>query len=86
VCAQPIEFDEELFIEFDPALWVRIDLDHPTLHTVGIELLVPRRVKRVGEIKALAVAADLDHLRAAVEGLGWLLRVSCSAHDATEVN
>src|SRR4029077_5674639 len=86
VRAQPVELDKELFIEFDPTVWVRIDLLHPTLETIGIELLVPRRVERVGEVDALAVAADLDHLRTSVESLFGLLRVSRSAHDATEVD
>ena len=36
---------------------------------VRVELLVPRAVQRVGEVDALAVPADLDHLRAAAERL-----------------
>src|SRR5580704_6977000 len=86
VCAQPIELDEKLFIQAHPTLRVRVDLDHPTLYAIWIELLVPRRVQRVGEINALSVAADLDHLRRALQlltGLAWVRR---AAHDATHMD
>src|SRR5438874_2843531 len=83
---QPLELDKELFIEFHPALWVVIDFHHPTLYPIGIELLVPRGVERVGKIGALAVAADLDHLRATIKSLRGLLRVSRLSHDATKVD
>src|SRR6266567_3097304 len=83
--AQTVKLDQEFFIEFDPAIRVCIDLHHPALYTVGVELLVPRGVERVREVDALAVAADFDHLRTAVQSLPGLLRVSRSAYDATEV-
>src|ERR1700757_1810735 len=86
MCAQPLKLDEELFIEFHPARWMGIDLYHPTLYTVGIELLVPRGVERVGEISALTVAAELNHLRTAVESLLGLLWVRAWAHDAANVD
>src|SRR6202022_2557141 len=62
VCAQPVELDKELFIELDPALWVCIDLHHPTLYAIRIELIVPWRVVRVGKVDALAVGAGFDPL------------------------
>src|SRR5207245_11415274 len=86
VCAQPVKLEKEVLIELDPALSVCIDLHHPTLYTIRIELLIPRRVERVRKVDALAIAADLDHLRTTVERLLGLLRVSRSAHDATEVD
>ena len=46
-----------------------VDLGHPAADAVRVELVVPRRVERVGEVDALAVAADLDHLRTAVQRL-----------------
>src|SRR5213078_1933742 len=63
VCAQPVKLEKEVLIELDPALSVCIDLHHPTLYTIRIELLIPRRVERVRKVDALAIAADLDHLR-----------------------
>src|SRR5271166_424228 len=60
-------FDEEFGIEGDPAIGPGIELDHPALDAVRVELRVHRAVKRVGEIDAAAVAADLNHLRPAVE-------------------
>src|SRR5205807_1634771 len=85
VCTQPVELDKEIFIEFHSAVLAGLDFYHPTLYAFGKELLVPWGVERVGEIDALAVAADLDHLRATVERLPGLLRVSGPAHDAAEV-
>src|SRR5207244_12735876 len=85
VCAQPAKLDNELLIELHSTLCICIDLHHPTLYTIRIELLIPRRVERVREVAAPAIAADLDHLRTTVERLLGLLRVSRSAHDATEV-
>src|SRR6516162_4768939 len=57
---------------------------HP--QAVGIDLGVPRGVGRVGEIDSLAFAADLYHLRAAVECLSGFARVSRTAHDPAEIN
>src|ERR1700687_3951857 len=62
VGAEPVELDEESFLEFHSALGIRIDLHYPTLYPIRIELIVPRGVERVGKVDALAVAADLDHL------------------------
>src|SRR6516164_8587184 len=86
VRSQPVELDEELFVELHSAVRVRVELHHPTLQPVGIDLLVPRRVQRVGEIDTLAIATDLYHLRAAVECLLGFIRVSRTAHDPAEMN
>ena len=50
-----------------PPSGLRVELHHPAVDAVGIELRVDGAVERVGEIDAPAVAADLDHLRPAVE-------------------
>src|SRR5207245_7976997 len=55
VCAQPVKLEKEVLIELDPALSVCIDLHHPTLYTIRIELLIPRRVERVRKVDALAI-------------------------------
>src|SRR5215471_10268675 len=60
-------FHEEPRIERDAAAGLRIELHHPAVDAVGIELRIDRAVERVGEIDAPAVAADLDHLRPAAE-------------------
>src|ERR1700756_1808884 len=85
MCAQPVELDKELFVELHRALRIQIDFRHPALNAIGIKLLVPRRVERVGKVAALAVAADLDHLRTTVESHARLLRVGGAANDPTEV-
>src|SRR5258705_12903024 len=43
----------------------RIGHDLGARHSVGIELVIPRRVERVGPIHSFAVATDLYHLRTA---------------------
>src|SRR6185369_2980700 len=62
------EINEEALVEFQAALFgVRIDLQHKrtVLGDVGIELVVPTAEERVGHVQALAVEAQLQHLRAA---------------------
>src|SRR5436305_13389588 len=81
-----IELDEEFFVDLHSALRIHIELYHPTLQPVGIDLLIPRGVERVREIDALAVAADLDHLRTAIKCLARLVRVSCTAHNPAEMD
>jgi hypothetical protein len=58
---------EEFGIEGAAAIGAGIELHHPAVDAFRIELRIDRAVERVGEIDALAVAADLNHLRAAVE-------------------
>ena len=62
---------------------VVVELDHPAVDALGVELRVPGGVQRVGQVDALAVAADLDHLRAAVDGArGRVRRVADDPADA----
>ena len=65
-----------------PARRVGVELGDPSANALRIELFVPRAVERIGHVDAAAVAADLDHLRAAVElaGLG-MRRVRGDAAD-----
>src|ERR687891_1033941 len=65
VAVRPL--DEELPVQLDAPVRLRIDLDHPALDPVRIELVVDDAVERVREVDPLAVTADLDHLRPAVE-------------------
>src|SRR5215469_456111 len=86
MCAQSVKLDKELFVELHPALRVQIDFRHPTLNAIGIKLLVPRGVEGVGKVAAFAIAANLDHLRTAVESHARLLRVGGAANDPTQVD
>src|SRR5215469_5076512 len=62
--------DKEIAVELDAAVGLGIDLDHPTVKALGVELRVDRAVERIGEVNAAAVAANLDHLRSAIEWRG----------------
>ena len=80
----PSDSQEEPAVQLHAAFGPHVDLGHPAADAVRIELVVPRRVEPVGEVDALAVAADLDHLRAAVQRLSGLARVRRAADDAAE--
>src|SRR6266478_1314858 len=58
---------EEFRIEVNAASRIRVELDHPSLDAIGIELRIDRAVQRIGEIDAPSVAADLHHLWPAAE-------------------
>src|SRR4051794_33192163 len=81
VRALAVELDEEVGI--DRELAVAVDLAHPAFDPLRIELLFPARVERVRQVDPLAVAAHLDHLRAAVELVRG--RVARAADDPAEV-
>src|SRR3990170_5600773 len=84
--AHALRLEEESAVQFHAASGFHIHLHHPAPDTVGVELLVPRRVEPVGEVEALAVAADFHHLRAAVQRLRRLARMCRTAEDAAEPN
>src|SRR5581483_1734348 len=58
---------EELRIEGDAPGRRRIELHHPALDALRIELRIDRTVKRVREVDAPPIPADLDHLRTTAE-------------------
>src|SRR5260370_42298052 len=80
--AERVTFDEEPLVETDSARRGDVELGHPRTDPVGVELLVPRPVERVREVHALAVAADLDHLRAAEQRSVRPGRMRCPRDDA----
>src|SRR3954449_3253344 len=57
------ELDVEVGVDLQVA--VAVELDHPAVDALRVELAVPARVERVRQVDALAVAAHLDHLRPA---------------------
>src|SRR4051794_9044875 len=65
VTLRPVE--EELRVAGDPTVLADVELDHPAVQALVVELLVDGAIERVGEVDAPAVAADLDHLRPAGE-------------------
>src|SRR5437660_2061720 len=79
-----VALQEKVFVKRDAAIASGIKFHHPTADAVGIELLVPRRIERVGEIDPFAVAAYLHHLRSACEWLIWFLRVRRAIGDAAD--
>ena len=78
--------DEKPFVEPEAAVLAGVKLNHPTAHAVGIELLVPRCVKRVREIDAFAIAAYFYHLRSASQRLVRILRVRHAIDDSTNAH
>src|SRR5438093_13749108 len=56
--------NEKVFVNTHAALRVGFKRDHPTASAVGIELLIPRGIKRIGKIDPFAIAAHFHHLRA----------------------
>src|SRR5271155_1965539 len=86
MAAQVSEFKEESWIERHAAFRLGIDFHHPAANAIWIKLRVPRSIERVGEIDAAPIAANFDHLRAAVQGRAGILRMSCAAHDAAEMD
>ena len=78
-----VRLDKELRVELHP-LAIYTDLGHPPAHAVGIKLGVPRRVQAIGEVNALAITADFDHLWATIERLFRFAWMCCAADDAAE--
>ena len=73
-----------ILCQLEAAARVRISHDLGAWHSIGIELVVPRRVERVGPVDPLAVTADLDHLRTARIRLA--VRVGRTASDTADVD
>src|SRR6266540_4138938 len=81
---RPVPFrpvDEEFRVECDTPRRGGVELDHPAVDALRIELRVDRAVERVGEINAPAVAADLHHLRSTIELAVLRTRVGRARHD-----
>ena len=60
------EVDEEARVELHAAVRVAVHAQQPGAQP-GIELVVPGRVQRVGDVEPAPVERELEHLRAAVE-------------------
>ena len=57
---------------------VGVELHHPSIHSFGIELLIDRAIKRIGEVNPPPITADLDRcgppFRVAALAFGWVAR------------
>src|SRR5262249_39366347 len=70
------------FRKLEAAARVRIGHDLSAWHAIGIELVVPCRIQRVGPVDPLAVAANLHHLRpACVRFAVGMFRTASNAAD-----
>src|SRR5688572_19946123 len=68
------------------AVGVGIQFGQPGPDPLGVEEVVPDPIEGVGDIDPAAVAADLDHLGAAAQGLVGGGRVGGAAGDAAEAD
>src|SRR6185437_10660052 len=66
---QMIELQEHLRIELHSSTVRHIQFGQPAFQARRIKLLIPASIKGIGEVHAASVAAHLDHLRAAIQGL-----------------
>src|SRR5439155_9355619 len=78
--------EQKLLDKRDAAIAVNIKFYHPAADVVGIKLLVPGGIKRVGEIDPLAIAADFHHMWSARQRLIGFTRVGRSIGNATDAN
>ena len=81
-----VRLHKEFVIECDPALWRGIEFHHPASDARWIELFIPRGVERIGEIDALTVATDFNHLRAATQRFLGLGGMWCLTHHSTDMH
>src|SRR5262245_5091275 len=65
--------------ELQTAVWTDIGHDLGARHSVRIELVIPRRIERVGPVDPLAVTADFNHLRTA--GIWLAVRMRRAAYN-----
>src|SRR5437773_6090633 len=79
-----IRLHEELAVELEAAVLAGVKLCDPDLQAIRIELVVPCLVEPIRDIDPLAIAADLDHLRATVERTRCRMRGP--ANDPAEVH
>src|SRR5580698_9354527 len=86
MAAQITEFKKEFPVELHAAVGLGIDLYHPALNSVRIELYVPRRIKRVRKIDPTSVAAQLHHLEAAVQWRTGILRMARATHYTSQMH
>src|SRR5215207_2187018 len=81
-----VRLHEKFLIEFHAAIWPGIEFHHPASDARRIELLVPCDVEGIGEIHALAVPTDFDHLWATTQRLVGFGRMWRLLNNPADVN
>ena len=81
-----IRLNEKSLIEADATFRADIELGHPTSHARWIELFIPGRVERIGEVDAFSIAAYFDHLRPTLQRLLGSCRMRCLPHNSTDLH
>src|SRR3712207_9233707 len=62
-----IELDEEVGVYRDAPIQVHVSLGDPAADAIWVELCIPGGIQRVAEVHPAPVAAQLHHLRPAVQ-------------------
>src|SRR5215831_10180174 len=75
---------EKAWIELHSSVLTNVQLDQPAADSVWIKLLIPRAIEGVGEVHALAVAADLHHLRPAVRRAIGMVGMRLPPHHSSD--
>src|SRR5215471_12984212 len=73
-----------IICQLEAAARARIRHDLRSWYAAGIELIIPRRIQRIGPVHPLAVTANLDHLGTACILLA--ARVGRTASNAADVD
>src|SRR6266567_4622532 len=81
-----VRLHKKFRIECDAALWRGIEFHHPAPDAGWIELFIPCGVEGIGEIHALTVATDFDHLRTTAQQLVGFGRMWRLPNNAADVN
>src|SRR5262245_16654914 len=76
--------DEKLGIEGNTAMGLGVELYHPAINPVRIELLIDGTVERVGEVNAPTIAAHFYHLRSTAHAPILGARVRRSRDDTAD--
>src|SRR5215467_15291973 len=78
------EAHPKVLCQREAATCVRVGHDLNARRSIGVKLVIPSRVERVGPVDPLPVTANLDHLRTA--SIGASVRVRRTASDAAEAD
>src|SRR5207248_10066253 len=70
-----VEVDEEVAVDLHSAVRVAVHAQEPGAQA-RVELVVPGRVERVGDVKTAPVERELEHLRAAVQLAAGVARLA----------
>src|SRR5436190_5518024 len=81
------EINVEVLVDFQATVLriaVHLQEIRPCFGDLGVELVIPRTIERVGDVEPLAIKAELKHLRTAIELM--ILNAGCFPEQATAPN